>query len=215
MNDIRIWAGLCFALLTAFASPAQARDKDDYFLQISPFVSYRAGGSFEDDETGEDFDIDNSSAYGLVVNFPAERHTEYEIYFSKQSTELKTGDLFQQRSVVDLDIYYLQVGGTYLFETKGKTQPYFAATIGGALYDPDGEGLSSDEFFAFTVGGGWKYFPTKRVGLRLDSRFIGTVIESDSDIFCQSGREGSGCIISNKGEMLWQFELQAGLVVRF
>lgn len=214
MSELRLgFAAFCAAI--ACAQPGAAQAADDYFLQISPFVSYRAGGSFEDEETGDDIDIDNSSAYGLVINFPAERHTEYEIYFSKQSTELKTGDLFQQQGIVDLDIYQLQIGGTYLFETRGKSQPYFAATIGGARYDPDGPGLSSDEFFSFTVGGGWKYFPTRNVGLRLDSRFLGTIIDSDSEIFCTSGREGSGCIINNKGEMLWQFELQAGVVVRF
>ena len=92
---------------------------------------------------------------------------------------------------------------------------FVAATIGAARFDPDGPGLSSDEFFAFTVGGGWKYFPSSRVGLRQDGRFIGTVLDSDSEIFCQSGPEGGGCIINNRGELLWQFELQAGVVIRF
>ena len=204
----------CTALLCATSS-AVAQNSKALGFQITPFVGYRAGGSFTDDSTGDEIDVENSSSYGLIINFPAERHTEYEIYFSRQSTELSTGDLFQSSSLVDIDIYHLQIGGTYLFETTSNFQPYFMAAIGGAHYDPDGPGLSSDEFFSFSAGGGWKYFPSRRLGLRLDGRFIGTLIDSDSDIFCQSGPEGSGCLVRTKGETLWQFELQAGLIFRF
>ena len=205
---------LCAGLLLPEQAEAQRRD-GDYTVQFSPFVGYRFGGSFEDEETEEDYDLDNDSSVGLVINWPSRGNTEWEIYYSQQSTGIKTGDLFQNRRVIDVDIQNLQIGGTYLFDRAKLFQPYFAATAGIARYDPSESGTSSDEFFSFSVGGGYKYFPDKRVCLRLDGRFIGTIIESDSDIFCQSGPEGSQCIIQNRGEMLWQFEIQAGVVVRF
>jgi opacity protein-like surface antigen len=213
---------LVFCILSAgFVVPAQAlaADKDKkrelYGFQIAPFVGYRAGGSFEDDETEEEYDLENDNSFGFVLNWPAESYTEWEIYYSQQSTAIKTGDLLQSTRLIDVDIQNLQLGGTYLFESSKNVQPYFGATVGIARFDPQGSGTSSDEFFSFSVGGGTKFWPTRRVGLRIDGRFIGTVIDSDSDIFCQSGPEGSGCIIRNRGEMLWQFEAQAGVVVRF
>ena len=179
-------------------------------------MGYRFGGTFEDDETEEDYDLENNSSIGLVLNFPAQRNTEWELYYSRQETEVKTGNLFQSTKVIDLDVHYLHVGGTYLFDRTGESQPYFVATVGASKFDPDGPGTSSDEFFSFSIGGGYKYFPDKRFGLRLDGRFLGSLIDSDSDIFCVSGSEAGGeCVIQTKGDILWQFELQAGFIVRF
>lgn len=216
-SSILIFLLLVFSCLGFVSDAEAARNKkeDAYALQITPFVGYRFFGSFEDDETGEDYDLEDDSSFGLLINFPSKRNTEWEIYYSKQSTEIKTGDLFQQTSVLDIDVQYLQIGGTYLFEPDRAGIPYIAATIGAAHFDPSGAGTDSDTFFSFSVGGGWKYFPDKRIGLRLDGRFIGTVIESDTDIFCQTGVEGAQCLIQNKGEMLWQFEIQAGVIFRF
>jgi hypothetical protein len=205
---------LCAVCLSSQAGAAGRKD-ERYKLEITPFVGYRFGGSFDDDETGEDYDLENDSSMGLIVNFPSKNNTEWEIYYSKQSTEIKTGDVFQTTKVLDMDVEYLLIGGTYLFEREKEFQPYFVATIGAARFDPSGANTSSDTFFAFSAGGGWKYFPDKRVGLRLDGRFIGSLIDSDTDIFCQTGPEGGECLISNKGDVLWQFELQAGIVFRF
>lgn len=192
-----------------------ARNEDGYFMQISPFVGYRFGGSFEDKDTEEDYDVENDSSVGFVINFPAQYYTEYEIYYSQQSTQLKTGSLLQSRSVIDLDIQYLQFGGTYLVDRTKNVQPYIVATVGVTRIDPSGADTSSDEFFSFSVGGGWRFFPKERIGLRLDGRFLGTVIDSDTDIFCQTGADTNQCIIRNKGDMLWQFEAQASVIVRF
>jgi len=206
--------GFCLVLFSPVTEAARGKD-EKFNIELTPFVGYRFGGSFEDDETDEDYDLENDSSFGLIVNFPSKNNTEWEIYYSKQSTEIRTGDLFQTTKVLDLDVEYLHVGGTYLFERTKALQPYFVATIGAARFDPSGADTSSDTFFSFAAGGGWKYFPDKRVGLRLDGRFIGTLVDSDTDIFCQSGPEGSECLIRNKGEVLWQFELQAGVIFRF
>jgi hypothetical protein len=215
-----IWVSLfllviSLALVTDAEAARERKKRTVYKLELTPFVGYRAFGSFEDDETGEDYDLENDSSLGFIINFPAQRNTEWEIYYSKQSTEIKTGDLLQKSSVIDVDVEYLQLGGTYLFDREPAGQPYFVATIGAARFDPSGAGTSSDTFFSFAAGGGWKYFPDKRVGLRLDGRFIGTLIDSDTDIFCQSGAQGGQCLVSTKGDVLWQFELQAGVVFRF
>jgi hypothetical protein len=214
VNCVPVILAFCAVCLSSQAGAAERKD-ERYKLEITPFVGYRFGGSFDDDETDENYDLENDSSVGLIVNFPSKNNTEWEIYYSKQSTEIRTGDLFSNTKVLDMDVEYLQIGGTYLFEREKEFQPYFVATIGAARFDPSGANTSSDTFFAFSAGGGWKYFPDKRVGLRLDGRFIGTLIDSDTDIFCQTGPNGAECLVSNKSDVLWQFELQAGVVFRF
>ena len=207
---------LLICMLAGAMPEAQAaRNSDGHFMQISPFVGYRFGGSFEDKDTEEDYDVDNSSSYGVVINFPAQYYTEWEIYYSKQSTELDTGSLLNNESFIDLDIHILQIGGTYLVDRTSNVQPYIVATAGITHIDPESTNADSDEFFSFSLGGGWKFFPSKRVGIRLDGRLLGTVIDSDTDIFCQTGPEANQCLIQNKGDMLWQFETQASVIFRF
>jgi len=200
--------------LSLWLSPASAAD-GMRGIELTPFVGYRFGGSFEDKETEEDYDLDDNNSAGLIFNFPASEFTEWEIYYSKQSTSVDLAGFVETEAEVDVDIEYLQVGGTYLFDRTQKAQPYFVATAGVTKIDPDAAGTRSDTFFSFGVGGGWKFFPNSHVGLRLDGRVIGTLLSSDSDIFCKSDSEGGACAIQLKGDSLYQFEFQAGVVFRF
>ncbi len=113
-----------------------------------------------------------------------------------------------------MDVQYLHLGGTYLFDRSGESQPYFVATIGATRRVPSCIYTSSATFFSFAAGGGYKYFPDKHLGFRLDGRFIGTFIDSSSNIFCQSD-QGGICIINTAGKILYQFEIFAGVVFRF
>ena len=195
-------------------APVRAAETEFRF-QLTPFAGYRFGGTFEDQDTETDYDLENSPSYGLILNFPSRGNTEWEIYYSKQSTEVDVAGFVPSEDALDMDVEYLQVGGTYLFEQSTNTLPYFVATAGISRMEPSGANTKSDTFFSASVGGGWKYFPASRVGLRLDGRFIGTFVDSNSRIFCQSGPAGGECAVSTSGKLLFQFELQAGVVFRF
>jgi len=209
---------LWLALLVAGA--AVADEPRRLGLEITPFVGYQMGGEFdaEDDVAGSaaDVEIDDAAGYGLVVNFPAEFNTEWEIWLSQQSTQLDTAGLFAPGEPVldDLDISYFQAGGTYLFDGQW-ARPYLAATIGASHFDPQDAGFGSETFFAFAVGGGYKVAPTSRIGLRLDARVFGSLVSSDEAVFCRSGPAGSGCLIAVSGSVVWQWLVSAGLIVRF
>jgi opacity protein-like surface antigen len=163
-----------------------------------------------------DVDIDDHSSYGLTVNWPAAHNTEYEVFFSRQSTSLDTGSLFEPGEEVldDLDITYLQAGGTYLFEGS-RAWPFIVATIGAARFEPDDSEFDSETFFAFGIGGGYKIAPTSRIGLRLEGRVLGSYLGGDSAVFCRSDEVSSGCLIAVSGSMVWQWEMSAGLRFRF
>ncbi len=206
-------------LLTGCAGPLMASAEETvYRLEITPFASYRIGGSFDAEETmaGVDVDIDDHASYGLIVNWPAEQNTEYEVFFSRQSTSLDTGSLFAPGGSVpdDLDVSYLQVGGTYLFEGE-RAWPFIVATLGASRFQPDNSEFDSETFFAFGIGGGYKIAPTSRIGLRLEGRVLGSYLNGESAVFCRSNEVSSGCLITVSGNMVWQWEMSAGLRIRF
>lgn len=202
------------AFLTVFFTlPALAENEPPRF-EITPFAGYRLGGTFEDDETGDELKLEDSSSFGMSLNMRAEANTQYELTYSHQATDIDVSDVLPGASDLDIDLDYLQIGGTYLWDGN-VARPFLVATIGIAHLDPDASDLDSETYFAFSVGGGWKVFPTRRLGLRLEGRFYGTVLESDSAVFCRSGPEGTGCLLRTSGELLWQWEMFAGVSFRF
>ncbi|MEO7385467.1 MAG: hypothetical protein ABIX37_00875 [Gammaproteobacteria bacterium] len=208
-------------LLLLLPALAQAEGPVKYGIEITPFVGYRLGGAFEADEdvngdaTGPDIDIDDASSFGLIVNWPAEDNTEWEVYLGRQSTSLDTAGLFApgETPPTQLDITYLQAGGTYWFEGD-RARPYIVATVGASRFEPDDSSFDSETFFAFGIGGGYKIATTSRVGLRLDGRVFGSLVDSNEAVFCRSGPAGSGCLIGVSGSIVWQWEVLAGVVFR-
>jgi opacity protein-like surface antigen len=206
-------------LLLLLLLPAFAHAEVKYGIEITPFAGYTFGGQFEAEEgtapAGSDIDVDDASSFGLMVNWPAEENTEWEVYLNRQSTSLEAEGLFTPPDTppTDLDITYLQVGGTYWGQGE-RARPYFVATVGASRFEPDDSSFDSETFFAFTVGGGYKIAPTSRLGLRLEGRVLGSLVDSDSSVFCASGSAASGCLIRVSSSVVWQWEVLAGLVFR-
>lgn len=185
-----------------------------YRFELTPFVGYRVGGSFEDKDTGESVDLDDNGSYGLIFNIVEKSFTQYEFSWSHQDTSIDLSDSGGNSEKLDLDIDFFQLGGTYLFEGKF-AKPYMVATIGAAHYRTKSGVSESETYFAFSFGGGVKLWPTQRFGLRLEGRYYGTAVESDSKIFCGSSPNNSGCLIQTRGQLLSQWEVMAGGIFRF
>ena len=197
-------------LLPAF--PVIAQDSR-FGLEVTPFVGYRIGGEFEDQDSEATLELNEAGSYGLVFNWPSKGNTEWEVYLSRQPTEIDVVGAIPSQSSFDIDVDYFQFGGTYLFEGK-QAIPFFVATIGASRFDPRESGLDSETYFAFSAGGGIKLLPDKRFGVRLEGRLFGTLVDSGTTIFCQGGA-GVTCSIQTSGTVLWQWQLSAGLIARF
>jgi hypothetical protein len=115
---------------------------------------------------------------------------------------------------IDLSIDYLQFGGTYIGPSR-LARPFLAATVGLSRFDPEASQFSAETYFAFSIGTGVKLWPENRFGLRLEGRLYGSVLDSESKIFCASDSENSACLISTKAEVLWQWEMMFGAILRF
>ncbi len=213
------WSWCCCLVAALSVGGVEAQERPFRF-ELTPYAGYRVSSDLETEDAASgdevDLDLDETGSFGLILNIPADYPTEWEFLVSRQSTEIRRSDgiLAVSDPLADLDITYLQAGGTYLFEGE-RARPYFVATLGAAHFDPDGEGLDSETFFAFSFGGGVKLAPTSRIGLRLEARAFATLVDSDTAVYCESGPEASGCRLFTRGSLLWQWELNAGLITRF
>jgi hypothetical protein len=116
--------------------------------------------------------------------------------------------------VTDIDIQYLQIGGTYVADGQ-RARPFLAATLGATRFDPGPLTFDSENFFSFGVGAGWYLQASERLNLRLEGRLLGTLLRSDSDLFCETGPDENICALAADGDFFWQFQTSLGFAFRF
>lgn len=184
-------------------------------IEFTAFGGYRMGGSVAAEDDGIDIRLQDSSSAGFLVNSRPRDNTQWEVLYSIQQTSARITDaLSGAQSVVDFDSNTLQLGGTYLFDGD-KVVPYIAFTLGGTHVRTRAVEDDSDTFFAGSMGLGLRFLPNSRVGIRLEARAYGTLINSSSQIFCSTGPDENVCAIRLKGDLVTQVETFAGITVRF
>ncbi len=198
-------------LTILIASPALSQN-DPGTIELTPYGAYSFGGTFKDEDTATEAKLQDSGSFGLIFNYQKKDNTQIELIYSLQRTDADVSGT----TIPNVNMHYLQIGGTYLFD-QGKVLPFMSATLGGTHIDVDTEGFGSDTFFSFSIGGGLQIAPSSRLGLRLEARAFGTMLRSGSTIFCLSdpGNGTAGCAITVSGDVLWQFQTMAGIVFRF
>ena len=206
------WAMIA-AVSVCHTSPAVAQD-NSFRFEITPFTAYRFGGQFDEKGGNGQFELNESDAQGFMLNIKANPNGQYELLYARQDTEVDTQGLFATDSVMDLDVEYFQIGGTYLFDGEN-IRPFVAMTFGLTHFDPQPAEFDSESYFSASFGGGIQLNATKRIGVRIEGRVFTTLVESDSDIFCSSVEGAGTCLIQVDGTMITQWEARAGLVFRF
>jgi Outer membrane protein beta-barrel domain len=204
---------LCLAVYLSATATARS---DPGRFEITPYGAYSFGGSFSDTETDASVRATDSPNFGLIFNFRESAYTQWEILYSRQNTEVEAAGLPTISEPLEMDLHYLQAGGTYQGEGNS-VRPYLAATVGAAFFDVRTDGFNSDTFFSFSIGPGLQIRPNDRLGIRLEARVFGTLVRSDSRLFCVSNPGGgtAGCAITITGEVFWQMQAMAGVVFRF
>ena len=205
---------LLLAALSFLTSlPVSAQELPDKF-ELTPFVAYRGGGQFEQKDGLVEFDVQESNAWGLILNGRVEANTQWEVLYASQSTSIEITGAAPDEADFDIDIDYLHVGGTYLFDGD-RVRPFIAATIGASRFGPQPSGFGSETFVSGSFGGGWKISLAKNLALRLEARGYATLVDDDSSLFCASSNAGAACLIVIEGSFFTQWETRAGLTFRF
>lgn len=186
--------------------------------EFTLFGGVRLGGEIDVEESNEVYEADDAPGFGIIWNTEHSRVTEWEVYFSRQQTDFELDDPLLVVPVIELDMYTLQLGGTYLFGRGSKydsVEPYMAMTLGGTHIKSDANGGDSDTFISGSIGLGLKFRRGERLGFRLEGRLHTTLVEESSRIFCSAGPVENVCAVEVEGDALGQFEAFAGISFRF
>jgi hypothetical protein len=192
------------------ASPVAAE------ISLAPFTGFRMGSSVDIETAGasatDQIRFRDSDSQGLLLNFDLEEPGKQgELYFGRQSTSarLDNGLFAPDTTSIDLTIYQLQFGGLYF--PGGKTYGGFVSgVLGVTRLEPDDSRYETHHRAALSLGGGYQFFLTEQLRLRLDLRGIYTALNSGGSVFCSGG-----CELRFDSNGYLQVEAGAGLVIRF
>lgn len=202
---------ICAALLPFSCASAQ---ENHFSFELTPFAAYAVAEAFEDTTSGGSLKLADDASLGLILDIRQSANTQWELLYSHQATRADVTGLAISVAAVDVDVRAIQGGGTYLGDGR-RVRPFLAATIGATRFDPALAGFDSETFFSFSIGAGVQFRPNDRIGIRLAARGYGTLLRSDTDLFCETGPAANVCAIRSDGKVLWQFQGLAGIVFRF
>jgi hypothetical protein len=199
----KVLIGLALALLLGM-SPLLAQK-----VEITPFGGYQMGGSFEVLE-GK-LRIRDNWNFGVILDFTLMPGFQIELIYSHQDSELRLKQpLLEPIYLFDAAVEYFHIGA--LRELKGgKVRPFATGTIGFTHFNPKPAGLSSEWRFSGNIGLGVKVLPSERIGLRLQGRLMLPFISEGAGFFVGPG----GGYVTVSGEILVQWDVSAGLILRF
>ncbi len=196
----------CFLslLLTLFAVALPA-------AELTLLSGAQGGGRLNHIDTSSTLRFEQTPSRALILGWPVSHHQDMEIFYSQQQTRLIDGSAaVPAQALFDIDVHYLQLGGTVLSEQRYGWQGFLSGGLGLTHFSPSLGGATAENRASMSLGLGARWMPHDHVGLRLESRLYGSLFNSNSAIFCSGG-----CQVSVSGDLLSQYAIFAGLVVRF
>jgi hypothetical protein len=174
-------------------------------VEVTAIGGFRFGGGFVETRTGFARSLDGGGTFGLVVDVDVSHEGQVEASWDRETTSL-AGPGF------DLNVDGFQLGGLYLWGESEKFRPFLLGTVGVVRYAPQAAGVEDVTRFGFGLGLGAKVFVSPRFGFRVEALTLGTVFAADVDVFCTLP---GLCLLRPSGQVLWQGEVRAGVVLRF
>lgn len=190
------------------------RASDEWRVEITPYGGYRFGGTFTVDGSGDEYELDDAASAGIIVNLRQYENTQWELLYARQRSDARFDGATINDAVIDIETHTVQLGGTY--QGPGdRVRPYLAATLGGTRIEASSSGSESDTFWSGSIGVGLHVRPSARIGLRVEARAHGVLLDSSTELLCRTGPDLNICAIRVEGDVLGQVETFVGVVFRF
>ena len=96
----------------------------------------------------------------------------------------------------DLATEYFQVGITRQHDT-GAAVVFGTGTLGAVNFAPSDKTIGSELLMAFSFGGGFKYFFSDQIGIRIHGRMLLPIQWGSVGLFCGTGGCGTSTQLSS------------------
>lgn len=184
-------------------------------IQVMPYAGYMLGGKVEYIE-GK-LDVDDGPVFGVSLIVPDIKYsTDLELTYFRMDSKAtfypyRGYDLDEQE--MNMASNYLQIGAIKKMPVNEKIFPFFSISAGATWFSsPD---FSAIWRFSVTMGGGFEYFITDRIGIMGRARFLLPMNFAGVGGWCGIGTGGSGCGLSVNGySIIAQGDFTGGLIFK-
>lgn len=201
------------------ATPARAQYVQIQSFEVAPFIGARLGGTFKI-QPGEGAPVEaalqDATSYGLSAGVRFDDLSLVEFRWTRASSALRFGPpfVFLGASVGDVTLNQFHADFTREFvipEVKG-LRTFFTGSLGATHL-----GAARDSFtrFSFGFGSGLKQFIGRRFAIRAEAQWLPILVEPSVGGFACGTPQFGGCLLVLDGELVSQFQLTIGPVVRF
>ncbi len=159
-------------------------------------------------------------SYGLGLDYFVTENLSLGFSFGQENSKLRASvRALEGVDITDLNVNNYHAVVTYNFgDPDRQLRPFVFAGLGATNYSPsaiDGYDIEGSTKLSTTWGAGVKYFTTERVGFRAGIRWTPTYFDVESGgIWCSQYWTWNCWAVENSNHS-HQFELSAGIVVRF
>ncbi len=141
-------------------------------VEITPQYGYQIGAKYN--YYGGFIKLAGSDQFGITMNIKMNSDIEAELVWVQQNSVVSVKDVILypiETDISDITINHFQIGGIYLFDDTGAI-PFFGMSVGWSTFSPDDSAFDSNTKFTIGITGGFKYFFTKNIGIRLQSQLL-------------------------------------------
>jgi len=201
------------------ATPARAQYVQIQSFEVTPFIGARLGGTFDIQPDGPEqveATLKDATSYGLSAGVRFDDLSLVEFRWTQATSTLRFGTPFAffGASIGDVTLNQFHADFTREFvipEVKG-LRSFLTASLGLTHVGAAQEGFTR---FSFGFGGGLKQFLGSRLAIRAEAQWLPVLVDPSVGGFACGTIQFGGCLAVLSGELVQQFQLSIGPVVRF
>ena len=217
---MRIPMTVCLALAAILTTtPARAQYVQIQSFEVAPFIGARLGGTFKiqpDEAVAVEAALQDATSYGVSAGVRFDDLSLIEFRWTRASSALRfpAPFVFLGASIGDVTLNQFHADFTREFvipEVKG-LRTFFTGSVGATHLGAAREGFTR---FSFGFGSGLKQFIGSRFAIRAEAQWLPILVEPSVSGFACGTLQFGGCLLVLNGELVSQFQLTIGPVVRF
>lgn len=178
-------------------------------LEISPFAGYmvntdiRVTDGYVSTTSGPDF--------GVAFNLDLKKASQLEVFYVAHQSRSGYRSNTEPANNFEFNILfqYFMVGYSHEMRPLKMNTPFFSVGLGGWWAKPDFEGAKDTWRVAMYFGGGWKFYFSEVIGIRVQAQALFPIVFSGGGLYVGTG--GSGLAIT-AGIPIAQFSFSGGLI---
>ena len=212
---------VCLALVAilAVAAPARAQYVQIQSFEVTPFIGARLGGTFDIQPEGPaqvEATLNDGMSYGFSAGVRFDDLSLIEFRWMQSTSPLRFGApfAFLGASVgnVTLNQFYADFTREFVIQEVKGLRSFLTGSLGVTHL-----GAAQDAFtrFSFGFGAGLKQFLGSRLAIRAEAQWLPIVVEPSVSGFACGTIQLGGCLVVLNGELVQQFHVSIGPVVRF